>query len=138
MSSSDLLSKWLGESEKGVKCLFELARDRQPCIVFIDEIDALCSQRSDTESESSRRVKTEFLVQMQGVGTDNSGVLVLAATNIPWGLDAAIRRRFEKRIYIPLPGINERAAMFKTHLGTNTFHTIKENEWMQLAQKAEQ
>ncbi len=66
MSSSDLLSKWLGESEKGVKCLFELARERQPCIVFIDEIDALCGQRNDTESESSRRVKTEFLVQMQG------------------------------------------------------------------------
>lgn len=66
MSSSDLLSKWLGESEKGVKCLFEVARERQPCIVFIDEIDALCSQRSDNESESSRRVKTEFLVQMQG------------------------------------------------------------------------
>jgi vacuolar protein-sorting-associated protein 4 len=54
VSSADLLSKWLGESEKGVKCLFELARDRQPCIVFIDEIDALCGQRSDTESESSR------------------------------------------------------------------------------------
>lgn len=67
MSSSDLLSKWLGESEKGVKGLFELARERQPCIVFIDEIDALCGQRNDTESESSRRVKTEFLVQMQGI-----------------------------------------------------------------------
>jgi vacuolar protein-sorting-associated protein 4 len=138
VSSSDLLSKWLGESEKGVKCLFEVARERQPCIVFIDEIDALCGQRSDTESESSRRVKTEFLVQMQGVGTDNSGVLVLAATNIPWALDTAIRRRFEKRIYIPLPGVNERAAMFKTHLGTGTYHTIKENEWMQLALKSEQ
>ena len=112
MSSSDLLSKWLGESEKGVKCLFEVARERQPCIVFIDEIDALCGQRNDTESESSRRVKTEFLVQMEGmtiqinnfsltflmifsgVGTDNSGVLVLAATNIPWTLDTAIRRRY--------------------------------------------
>ncbi|CAM4776536.1 unnamed protein product [Rotaria magnacalcarata] len=137
ISSSDLLSKWLGESEKGVKGVFELARERQPCIVFIDEIDALCGQRNDTESESSRRVKTEFLVQMQGVGTDNAGVLVLAATNIPWALDTAIRRRFEKRIYIPLPGVNERAAMFKTHLGTNTFHMIKEHEWMQLAQKSE-
>lgn len=66
MSSSDLLSKWLGESEKGVKCLFEVARERQPCIVFIDEIDALCSRRSDDESESSRRIKTEFLIQMEG------------------------------------------------------------------------
>ncbi|CAF1328459.1 unnamed protein product [Rotaria sp. Silwood1] len=137
VSSSDLLSKWLGESEKGVRGLFEIAREKQPCIVFIDEIDALCGQRSDTESESSRRVKTEFLVQMQGVGSDNSGVLVLAATNIPWTLDTAIRRRFEKRIYISLPEVNERAAMFKTHLGASTYHTIKENEWMQLGQKSE-
>ncbi|CAM4895388.1 unnamed protein product [Rotaria socialis] len=137
VSSSDLLSKWLGESEKGVKCLFEVSRERQPCIVFIDEIDALCGQRNDTESESSRRVKTEFLVQMQGVGTDNAGVLVLAATNIPWALDTAIRRRFEKRIYIPLPGVNERAAMFKTHLGTSSYHTIKEHEWLQLAHKSD-
>ncbi|CAF0776148.1 unnamed protein product [Rotaria sp. Silwood1] len=137
ITSSDLLSKYLGESEKGVKGLFELARKRQPCIVFIDEIDALCGQRNDTESEASRRIKTEFLVQMQGVGTDNSGVLVLAATNIPWALDSAIRRRFEKRIYISLPGVNERADMFKTHLGIETLHTIKDHEWMQLAQKAE-
>jgi vacuolar protein-sorting-associated protein 4 len=67
VSSSDLLSKWLGESEKGVKCLFELARERAPCIVFIDEIDALCGQRNDTQSESSLRVITEFLVQMEGM-----------------------------------------------------------------------
>ncbi|CAF3182809.1 unnamed protein product, partial [Rotaria socialis] len=137
ISSSDLLSIWFGEAEKSIKVVFELARERQPCIVFIDEIDALCGQRNYTESESSRRVKTEFLVQMQGVGTDNAGVLVLAATNIPWALDTAIRRRFEKRIYIPLPGVNQRAAMFKTHVGTNTFHMIKEHEWMQLAQKSE-
>ncbi|CAF1525606.1 unnamed protein product [Adineta ricciae] len=137
VSSSDLLSKWLGESEKGVKCLFEVARERQPCIVFIDEIDALCGQRNDTESESSRRVKTEFLVQMQGVGTDNSGVLVLAATNIPWALDTAIRRRFEKRIYIPLPEVHERVGMFKVHLGSGANHTVREDEWMQLAQRAD-
>ncbi|CAF3874355.1 unnamed protein product, partial [Rotaria sp. Silwood1] len=136
VSSSDLLSKWLGESEKGVKGLFELARERQPCIVFIDEIDALCGQRNDTDFEL-RRVKTEFLVQMQGAVTDNSGVLLIAATSVPWALDTSIRRCFEKRIFIPLPGVNERAAMFKTHLGVNTYHTIKEHEWMQLAQKSE-
>ena len=76
-----------------VKTLFELARENQPSIIFIDEVDALCGSRSENESESARRIKTEFLVQMQGVGNDNNGVLVLGATNIPWTLDAAIRRR---------------------------------------------
>jgi vacuolar protein-sorting-associated protein 4 len=66
ISSSDLVSKWLGESEKLVRNLFELAREHKPSIVFIDEIDSLCSSRSDNESESARRIKTEFLVQMQG------------------------------------------------------------------------
>ena len=105
VSSSDLVSKWLGESEKLVRSLFELAREKKPSIVFVDEVDSLCGSRSENESESARRIKTEFLVQMQGVGNDNDGVLVLGATNIPWTLDSAIRRRFEKRIYIPLPGI---------------------------------
>lgn len=76
-----------------VRTLFDLARDQKPSIIFIDEVDALCGSRTDTESESARRIKTEFLTQMQGVGTNNDGVLVLAATNIPWTLDSAIRRR---------------------------------------------
>ncbi|CAB3370708.1 Hypothetical predicted protein [Cloeon dipterum] len=116
ISSSDLVSKWLGESEKLVRSLFEMAREHKPSIVFIDEIDSLCSSRSDNESESARRIKTEFLVQMQGVGSNNEGILVLGATNIPWVLDAAIRRRFEKRIYIPLPEEHARAIMFKINI----------------------
>ena len=76
----------------------------------------MCSTaRSDSESESARRIKTEFLVQMDGVGKDQSGVLLLGATNLPWGLDQAIKRRFEKRIYIPLPDATARATMFKVH-----------------------
>lgn len=66
VSSSNLVSKWLGESEKLVKNLFDLARANKPAIIFIDEIDSLCSSRSDNESESARRIKTEFLVQIQG------------------------------------------------------------------------
>ena len=112
------MSKWLGESERLVKTLFELARANKPAVVFIDEVDSLCSARSDDENESTRRVKTEFLVQMQGVGIDNDGILVLGATNIPWGLDAAIRRRFEKRIYIPLPEEEARRRLFELNIGT--------------------
>jgi len=117
ISSSDLVSKWLGESEKLVKNLFQMARENKPSIIFIDEIDSLVSSRSDNESEAARRIKTEFLVQMQGVGVDNDGVLVLGATNIPWVLDSAIRRRFERRIYIPLPEAPARESLFRLHMG---------------------
>lgn len=136
MSSSDLVSKWLGESEKLVKNLFELARQHKPSIIFIDEVDSLCSSRSDNESESARRIKTEFLVQMQGVGNDNDGILVLGATNIPWVLDSAIRRRFEKRIFIPLPEAHARLIMFKLHLGS-TAHVLTEDNLKVLAKNTE-
>lgn len=136
VSSSDLVSKWLGESEKLVRSLFEMAREHKPSIIFIDEVDSLTSARSDSESESARRIKTEFLIQMQGVGHDMDGILVLGATNIPWGLDSAIRRRFEKRIYIPLPEAQARGAMFKLHMGNTPCH-VSDEEWRQLGVKAE-
>lgn len=136
VSSSDLVSKWLGESEKLVKNLFQLAREHKPSIIFIDEVDSLCSSRSDNESESARRIKTEFLVQMQGVGNDNDGILVLGATNIPWVLDAAIRRRFEKRIYIPLPEAPARADMFKLHMG-DTKAEISDDQYRKLGMQTD-
>jgi len=136
VSSSDLVSKWLGESEKLVKNLFEMAREQKPSIIFIDEIDSLTSSRSDNESESARRIKTEFLVQMQGVGNDNDGILVLGATNIPWVLDSAIRRRFEKRIYIDLPEEHARTYMFKLNMG-KTPHNISEEEFRDLGKRTE-
>uniref|UniRef100_A0A8D3CFD0 vesicle-fusing ATPase n=1 Tax=Scophthalmus maximus TaxID=52904 RepID=A0A8D3CFD0_SCOMX len=136
ISSSDLVSKWLGESEKLVKNLFTLAREHKPSIIFIDEIDSLCGSRSENESEAARRIKTEFLVQMQGVGVDNDGVLVLGATNIPWTLDSAIRRRFEKRIYIPLPEEHARSFMFKLHLGS-TPNSISESDFVTLGKKTD-
>jgi vacuolar protein-sorting-associated protein 4 len=76
-----------------VKQLFDMARDNKPSIVFIDEVDSLCGTRGEGESETGRRIKNEFLVQMNGVGNDMEGILVLGATNIPWALDPAIRRR---------------------------------------------
>ena len=95
-----------------------MARENKPAIIFIDEVDALCGPRGEGESEASRRIKTELLVQMDGVGKDSKGVLILGATNIPWQLDAAIRRRFQRRVHISLPDINARMKMFMLAVGS--------------------
>jgi vacuolar protein-sorting-associated protein 4 len=127
----------MGESEKLVNQLFQMARDQSPSIIFIDEIDALCGARGEGgESEASRRIKTEILVQMQGVGSDGGRVLVLAATNTPYQLDQAVRRRFDKRIYIPLPDAAARAHMFKVHVG-DTPHELTEGDFQSLGAQSE-
>lgn len=95
-----------------------MAREKTPSIIFIDEIDALCGPRGEGESEASRRIKTELLVQMDGVGRDSRGVLILGATNLPWQLDAAIRRRFQRRVHISLPDAPARTKMFRLAVGS--------------------
>ncbi|CAM9873800.1 unnamed protein product [Heterosigma akashiwo] len=143
VSSADLVSKWQGESQKLVRNLFELAREAGNAIIFIDEVDSLCSSRSEGENESARQIKTEFLVQMDGVqasaareGAGPGRVLVLGATNVPWELDAAIRRRFEKRVYIPLPEGPARARMFQIHIG-DTPNTLTEEDFERLGEMSE-
>jgi SpoVK/Ycf46/Vps4 family AAA+-type ATPase len=104
ISASCLMSKWVGEGERMVRALFAVARVQSPSVIFIDEIDSLLSQRGGEEGEASRRVKTEFLVQMDGVGgVADERMLLVGATNRPQELDEAARRRMVKRLYIPLP-----------------------------------
>lgn len=133
ISASSLTSKWLGESEKLVRALFSLAKALAPSIIFVDEIDSLLSSRGGSnEHESTRRIKTEFLIQWSDLQRaaagskqsdkekaegDASRVLVLAATNMPWAIDEAARRRFVRRQYIPLPEASVRGEQLRTLLG---------------------
>uniref|UniRef100_A0A8C3UHP5 vesicle-fusing ATPase n=1 Tax=Catharus ustulatus TaxID=91951 RepID=A0A8C3UHP5_CATUS len=144
VSSSDLMSKWLGESEKLVKNLFELARQHKPSIIFIDEVDSLCGSRNENESEAARRIKTEFLVQMQGGWGPIPGMggsrQNLGIQRIPGACsEPSVRRcgkQFEKRIYIALPDEAARAQMFRLHLG-NTPHSLTDANIQELARKTE-
>ena len=143
ISASSLTSKWLGESEKLVRALFSLAKALAPSIIFVDEIDSLLSSRGgSSEHESTRRIKTEFLIQWSDLQKaaagkaqsekekqegDPSRVLVLAATNMPWAIDEAARRRFVRRQYIPLPEPHVRAEQLRTLLGHQK-HGLKAND----------
>lgn len=137
ISSSDLVSKWMGESERLVRSLFEMARESTPSIIFVDEVDSLCGARGESgESDAARRIKTEFLAQMDGVGHQSGQLLVLGATNTPWDLDTAIRRRFEKRIYIPLPELEARTTLLRLHLG-DTPHQCSESDFSSIAERTD-
>ena len=116
-SSADLLSKWLGESEKLIGALFKVARLKAPSLIFMDEIDSIATKRGEgTESGGERRVKTQLLSEIQGLKTSHDKpLLVLGATNRPWDLDNAMLSRFEKKVYVPLPDLPARAAIFKIH-----------------------
>ncbi|CAL8300123.1 unnamed protein product [Merluccius merluccius] len=118
ISAASLTSKYVGEGEKLVRALFAVARELQPSIIFIDEVDSLLCERSEREHDASRRLKTEFLLQFDGVqsGGDDR-VLVMGATNRPQELDEAALRRFAKRIYVALPNEETRFKLLKHLLG---------------------
>jgi hypothetical protein len=143
ISASSLTSKYLGESEKLVRALFSLAKVLAPSIIFVDEIDSLLSARGDAgEHEATRRIKTEFLIQWSDLARAAAGreqtdrekekgdatrVLVLAATNLPWAIDEAARRRFVRRQYIPLPEDHVRATQLRTLL-SHQKHSLTEKD----------
>ena len=149
ISASSLTSKWLGESEQLVRALFSLAKALAPSIIFVDEIDSLLSSRGgSTEHESTRRVKTEFLIQWSDLQRaaagkqqsekeilegDPSRVLVLAATNCPWAIDEAARRRFVRRQYIPLPEAEVRESQLQTLL-SHQKHSLNRKDIMVLVE----
>ena len=139
-TASALTSKWHGEGEKLVRTLFRMASDVAPSILFFDEIDALLSSRkAEGEHEASRRFKTEFMVQVDGVTSGGGGggssegaddvqhrVLIIGCTNCPWDIDDAVMRRFQRRIYIPLPDAEARGALLRNMLKkASSDHSIK-------------
>ena len=139
-TASALTSKWLGEGEKLVRTLFEVARAAAPSIIFVDEMDALLSSRkSDGEHEASRRFKTEFMTQMDGIvkGGNDTGkhLLIIACTNCPWDIDSAVLRRFPRRIYIPLPDPTTRAALLRKLLKKAGKHELTKADFQTVVKR---
>ncbi|XP_046518918.1 spastin isoform X4 [Equus quagga] len=118
ISAASLTSKYVGEGEKLVRALFAVARELQPSIIFIDEVDSLLCERREGEHDASRRLKTEFLIEFDGVqSAGDDRVLVMGATNRPQELDEAVLRRFIKRVYVSLPNEETRLLLLKNLLG---------------------
>lgn len=117
MKVSDILSKWLGESEKNVRAAFTSAGKNAPAILFFDEIDAVGGRRDDDQAAAGKRLVNELLVQMDGVEGPKDKILILAGTNAPWAVDPALRRpgRFSKLILVPPPDMGGRKAIFTIH-----------------------
>ncbi|XP_034489550.1 katanin p60 ATPase-containing subunit A-like 2 [Drosophila innubila] len=120
ITASIMVSKWRGESEKILRVLFHMAARRAPSVIFFDEIESLTSKRDrSTDHESSKRFKNELLQLLDGMEHTLSGVFVLASTNLPWDIDEAFLRRFEKKLLVQLPSSAERSSLINRLLGTS-------------------
>lgn len=115
---SDILDMWIGSSEKNLHEIFELARRNTPCVLFIDEIDALGASRSDMKQSAGRHLINQFLQELDGIDSTNEGVLIIGATNTPWNLDPAFRRpgRFDRIVFVPPPDVASRESILKLKL----------------------
>ncbi|XP_034464979.1 spastin isoform X4 [Hippoglossus hippoglossus] len=135
ISAASLTSKYVGEGEKLVRALFAVARELQPSVIFIDEVDSLLCERREGEHDASRRLKTEFLIEFDGVQSGgDERVLVMGATNRPQELDEAVLRRFAKRIYVALPDEQTRFTLLKNLLGKHG-NPLSKNELSCLSKK---
>lgn len=122
----DILDMWMGNSEKNLHQIFEVARKNAPCVLFFDEVDALGASRNDLRQSSMRHVINQFLAEMDGVNGNNEGVLILAATNAPWSVDAAFRRpgRFDRVLFVPPPDKHSRLDILQQLLKDKPVETI--------------
>ena len=118
VSLADVLDMYVGQSERNVQELFEVARSSAPCVLFLDELDAIGQKRSLSRSSASRTTVNQLLTELDGVGSDNEGVFVLAATNHPWDVDPALRRpgRLDRTLLVLPPDRDAREAILRTHL----------------------
>lgn len=117
VSASDVISKWVGDSARLVRLLFEVAREMRPAIIFFDEIDVICGRRTTNTNRSDSELKAELLVQMSGAKADNDGIFFIGATNLRDQLDPAFLSRFEEQIHIPLPSPNARMKILMQKIG---------------------
>lgn len=126
VSLNDILDMWIGNSEKNLHEIFELARLNTPCVLFIDEIDALGASRSDMKHSSGRHLINQFLQELDGIDSTNEGVLIIGATNTPWNLDPAFRRpgRFDRIVFVPPPDVTTRESILRLKLNNKPTGTI--------------
>jgi len=136
VSLADITSKYTGESEKLLITLFDMAREKAPSVIIIDEMDSIGRKRSSQENETERRIKTEFLKQLDGINSGNDGVYVLATTNMPWELDIACIRRFERLLLLPLPNAKAREEIFRLRIGDHP-HELLDEDFKYLAKLSE-
>ncbi|RZU14896.1 26S protease regulatory subunit [Streptomyces sp. BK239] len=119
VSVNDVLDMWIGNSERNMHEVFETARRQAPCVVFLDELDALGAKRSRTAHSGMRNTVNQLLAELDGIGSDaNEGVFVLAATNVPWDVDLALRRpgRLDRTLLVLPPDAPAREAILRYHL----------------------
>lgn len=123
---SEILTQWLGESERNLALMFEKARAQKPCVMFFDELDALAFARSKASSDTSRKIVNEFLSQLDGFDNQNEQVLILAATNMPWDVDPAMKRpgRFARQVFVPPPDVTARARIIELALESVPHGTV--------------